>query len=84
MNKILIDGDLALRVRNELRALVDLAGMVESPRYSDTVGLPDAILAILIPILIPVRELDMALPDYDNDRVMEPTSLRSLQRRGRR
>jgi len=80
MNKILIDGDLALRVRNELRALVDLAGIVESPRYSDTVGLPDTILAILIP----VRELDMALPDYDNDRVMEPTSLRSLQRRGRR
>jgi hypothetical protein len=56
MNKILIDGDLALRVRNVLRAIVrDLATIVESPRYSGTVGLAAAVAEILTV----VRELDI-------------------------
>jgi len=77
MNKILIDGDLALRVRNVLRAIVrDLATIVESPRYSGTVGLAAAVAEILIV----VRELDISLPDYENDRVKEPACLRSLHR----
>lgn len=75
MTPIPVDSDLAGRLRNVLRAIVrDLAVAIESAPYSDTPGFAEAVAEVLVA----VRAMDRALPDYEHDHVVEPPSLEQL------
>jgi hypothetical protein len=54
----------------------DLATAIESAPYSETKGFGDAVAEVLVAI----RELDAALPDYETDAVVEPPALNMLER----